>query len=116
MRRLIDCDREATTFPDAAVGLSGWQAHARCRDYDPAAFFEPEEECDSFSETSISAKRICEGCVVRDDCLNYALDAGEQFGVWGGLTSRERKQYKWFHYRRDTSQLLGSASTPISSQ
>lgn len=33
---------------------------------------------------------ICSGCRVRQACLDYALDAGESFGIWGGLTPKER--------------------------
>jgi WhiB family redox-sensing transcriptional regulator len=105
-----DYNRGETISNIATACLSGWQVHARCRDYDPAAFFEPDEEGESSLETSTAAKRICERCVVRDDCLNYALDAGERFGVWGGLTARERKQYKWFHYRRAASRAPDGAS------
>lgn len=38
-----------------------------------------------------SAKRVCEGCPVRWDCLMFALDTGQAHGVWGGLTTEERK-------------------------
>ena len=37
------------------------------------------------------AKAICARCPVRDACLAYALDTGEAFGVWGGLTEDERR-------------------------
>jgi len=113
MLRSSEYDEGAGTVPRTEVDSSGWQVHARCRDYDPRTFFEAEEGSDSLNEPSGAAKRICDGCVVRDDCLNYALDADEQFGVWGGLTVRERKQFKWFHYPRNTSRALGNASTSL---
>jgi WhiB family transcriptional regulator, redox-sensing transcriptional regulator len=37
------------------------------------------------------AKMICNNCQVRGDCLTYALEHGERFGVWGGLSERERR-------------------------
>ena len=40
------------------------------------------------------AKRICAPCPVRTECLEYALAAGERWGVWGGLSERERRRLK----------------------
>ena len=37
------------------------------------------------------AKRICRNCPVRTECLAYALDYGMEYGVWGGMTERERR-------------------------
>jgi WhiB family redox-sensing transcriptional regulator len=65
---------------------SDWTDSAACMDVDPDHFF---------SETAKSiqdAKQICSTCVVRVDCLDYALENEEQFGIWGGLTHRERKR------------------------
>ena len=41
--------------------------------------------------STIEAKRTCRSCEVRDECLEYALDNDERFGVWGGLSERERR-------------------------
>ena len=40
------------------------------------------------------AKEVCRGCVVREDCLEYALANGEKFGIWGGLSERERRKIR----------------------
>lgn len=40
------------------------------------------------------AKRICNRCEVRAECLEYALDNDERFGIWGGLSERERRRLK----------------------
>lgn len=40
------------------------------------------------------AKRICLGCEVRNECLEYALQKDERFGIWGGLSERERRKLK----------------------
>ena len=37
---------------------------------------------------------MCRGCVVREDCLEYALANGEKFGIWGGLSERERRRLR----------------------
>ena len=40
------------------------------------------------------AKAFCAGCVVREDCLEYALRNGEKFGIWGGMSERERRRIR----------------------
>jgi WhiB family transcriptional regulator, redox-sensing transcriptional regulator len=61
---------------------------ALCAETDPEAFF--PEKGGSFRE----AKRICTGCEVRAECLEYALANDERFGVWGGLSERERHRIR----------------------
>lgn len=39
-----------------------------------------------------TAKAVCQGCPVRELCLEYALEAKEEFGIWGGTTPTERKR------------------------
>ncbi len=60
-----------------------WQDMANCLGVDPDLFF-PER-----GASTREAKEVCKGCVVRDDCLEYALVNGEKFGIWGGLSERE---------------------------
>ena len=62
-----------------------WHDLARCAETDPEMFF-PEK-----GESTRPAKRVCAGCEVRAECLQDALDHGERFGVWGGLSERERR-------------------------
>ena len=66
----------------------GWQDRALCSQTDPEAFF-PEK-----GGSTREAKRICQGCEVRSDCLEYALAHDERFGIWGGLSERERRKLK----------------------
>ena len=40
------------------------------------------------------ARRICAGCVVRQECLDYAIRNDIKFGIWGGLGERERRQVR----------------------
>ena len=65
-----------------------WQDRALCAQTDPEAFF-PEK-----GGSTREAKRICQVCEVRSECLEYALANDERFGIWGGLSERERRKLK----------------------
>lgn len=65
-----------------------WQADALCSQTDPEAFF-PEK-----GGSTRDAKRICNQCEVKSECLEYALQNDERFGIWGGLSERERRKLK----------------------
>ena len=65
-----------------------WQDEANCLGVDPDLFF-PER-----GASTREAKEVCRGCVVRLDCLEYALVNGEKFGIWGGLSERERRRLR----------------------
>jgi WhiB family transcriptional regulator, redox-sensing transcriptional regulator len=65
-----------------------WQEHSLCSQTDPEAFF-PEK-----GGSTREAKRICSRCEVKDECLEYALGHDERFGIWGGLSERERRKLK----------------------
>ncbi|GAB10634.1 WhiB family regulatory protein [Gordonia araii NBRC 100433] len=65
-----------------------WQERALCAQTDPEAFF-PEK-----GGSTREAKRICSGCEVKAECLDYALHNDERFGIWGGLSERERRRLK----------------------
>ncbi|MEU8718725.1 WhiB family transcriptional regulator [Streptomyces sp. NPDC048663] len=61
-----------------------WIENAACRDSDPDELF-------AHSAQQKHAKAICDGCAVRIECLAEALDSRIEFGVWGGMTERERR-------------------------
>jgi WhiB family redox-sensing transcriptional regulator len=65
-----------------------WQERALCAQTDPEAFF-PEK-----GGSTREAKRVCMSCDVRAECLEYALAKDERFGIWGGLSERERRRVK----------------------
>jgi WhiB family redox-sensing transcriptional regulator len=65
-----------------------WQERALCAQTDPEAFF-PEK-----GGSTREAKRVCLSCDVRAECLEYALGHDERFGIWGGLSERERRRLK----------------------
>ena len=71
-----------------SAALSDWKSKANCMGVDPDLFF-PER-----GMSTREAKEVCKGCVVRDDCLEYALANGEKFGIWGGLSERERRRIR----------------------
>jgi WhiB family redox-sensing transcriptional regulator len=72
----------------SGTGEQDWQDRAVCAQTDPDAFF-PEK-----GGSTREAKRVCRVCEVRAECLQYALDNDERFGIWGGLSERERRRIK----------------------
>lgn len=72
-----------------------WRLLAACRSLDPGRFFSPDvfETKQERDEREASAKRVCAACPVREQCLDYAIRAGERYGIWGGLTELERRAY-----------------------
>ena len=72
---------------DDTWGLA-WQDRALCAQTDPEAFF-PEK-----GGSTREAKKVCRSCEVRSECLEYALEHDERFGIWGGLSERERRRLK----------------------
>ena len=73
---------------DDELAELAWQERALCAQTDPEAFF-PEK-----GGSTREAKKVCLGCDVRGDCLEYALAHDERFGIWGGLSERERRRLK----------------------
>ena len=69
-------------------GDLAWQDQALCAQTDPEAFF-PEK-----GGSTREAKKVCSSCDVRSECLEYALANDERFGIWGGLSERERRRLK----------------------
>ena len=73
---------------DLLGSVPEWQERALCAQTDPEAFF-PEK-----GGSTREAKRICTRCEVRAECLEFALAHDERFGIWGGLSERERRKAK----------------------
>ena len=65
-----------------------WKDLSNCLGVDPDLFF-PER-----GASTREAKEVCRGCEVRVDCLEYALQNGEKFGIWGGMSERERRRIR----------------------
>lgn len=64
-----------------------WRHQAACSRADPELFFGQPEEVRRIAK----AKAVCSGCPVQNDCLIYALEKPELYGVWGGMTGEERR-------------------------
>ncbi|QDF18539.1 WhiB family transcription factor [Gordonia phage Pupper] len=71
-------DLEATT----------WRDGGRCAEVDPEMFY-PEK-----GGSTQDAKAVCRSCEVKVECLDFAVKTDERFGVWGGLSERERRRLK----------------------
>lgn len=72
-----------------------WRARAACRDTPTSVFF-PDR-----GETEVrEARRVCAACPVKAECLEYGAGQAQwqRFGVWGGLTEKERRE--WLRQRR----------------
>ena len=68
--------------------LDSWRDQALCAQTDPEEFFAEK------GGTTKIAKQICGACEVRTQCLSHALANDERYGVWGGLSERERRRLK----------------------
>ena len=78
----------AELFAHLVDGEMRWQDRALCAQTDPESFF-PEK-----GGSTREAKRVCRSCEVRAECLQYALDHDERFGIFGGMSERERRELK----------------------
>ncbi len=67
-----------------SIGTMAWAERGACREVDPDSLFVP-------GAAQHRAKRVCASCPVRVDCLAEALDNRMEFGIWGGMTERERR-------------------------
>lgn len=76
-----------------------WRSHAACSEQDPELFF-PIGTTGPAVEQADAAKRICSGCAVREECLEYAIASNQDAGIWGGLTEDERRTLKRARQRR----------------
>ena len=78
-----------------------WRDLAACQGMDTDLFFPAEniggprrgKGISGEKERMEQAKGICSSCQVRQECLDYALGSGEEFGVYGGMTPKERQRY-----------------------
>ena len=85
---LITDDGVVAALPTAfgSPEESHWWDQANCLGVDPDLFF-PER-----GASTREAKAVCRGCVVQMDCLDYAIENSEKFGIWGGMSERERRR------------------------
>lgn len=69
-------------------GVFAWQKQAKCRGLNPDLFY-PER-----GVSTREPKEVCRSCPAREECLEYALENGEKFGIWGGMSERERRRLR----------------------
>jgi WhiB family redox-sensing transcriptional regulator len=70
--------------------LTDWRETARCKEMDPDLFFPVGTTGPALLQIE-AAKAVCRQCDVRQECLQYALDSNQEYGIWGGLTEEERR-------------------------
>ncbi|MFB7224259.1 WhiB family transcriptional regulator [Streptomyces sp. NPDC002596] len=73
--------------------MENWRMQAACRDEDPDLFFPIGSTGPALVQTE-EAKEVCRGCPVREQCLEWAMENGQDSGVWGGLGEAERRALK----------------------
>jgi WhiB family redox-sensing transcriptional regulator len=83
-----------------------WDEEASCRSVDPEVFF-PDRPSDHAS----MAKAICRGCPVRAQCLEFALEARLDYGVWGGMTEIERRSLRRSRQRKARREALAAVAS-----
>jgi WhiB family redox-sensing transcriptional regulator len=77
------------------LDIENWRADAKCIGMDTEQWFPPRDKA-LYTDIADKAKAVCLGkdgkpaCVVRLECLLYAHDNNEEYGIWGGLSRRER--------------------------
>jgi WhiB family redox-sensing transcriptional regulator len=80
-------DLRSDAIPESEVDPElAWSERALCSQVSPEAFF-PDK-----GGSTREAKKLCMACDVRVECLHYAMTHGERFGIWGGLSERERER------------------------
>lgn len=87
VRALMQPGVEVTTLADL-LEPPLWHSSAACKGMDPDVFY-PSRGSDVRP-----AKAVCSSCSVREECLEFALDEADKFGIWGGMSERERRRLR----------------------
>jgi WhiB family transcriptional regulator, redox-sensing transcriptional regulator len=75
------------------VSTMDWRHVAACREVDPELFFPIGNSGPALLQIE-EAKQVCRRCTVLEDCLRWAIDSGQDAGVWGGMSEEERRAVK----------------------
>lgn len=86
---------------------SNWRAESACLNTDPDVFF-PVAVGTAAGKLVTRALRICDGCPVKQQCLDYAMRSGEKDGIWGGTTPEERIRVLRARHRRPARRTWGA--------
>jgi WhiB family redox-sensing transcriptional regulator len=91
--RLMRTTTPIPTMSTRSTILMDWRNRAACLDEDPELFFPIGNTGPALSQID-EAKAVCRRCEVIDTCLKWALESGQDAGVWGGLSEDERRALK----------------------
>jgi WhiB family redox-sensing transcriptional regulator len=102
--------------PASASSTAGadWRALSACRETDPELFFPLSPRGPGLVQTA-RAKVVCGRCEVLDQCLQFALSTGQEFGVWGGTSEDERRRLVRAGHQQLQWQVLRPDSRPAAS-
>jgi WhiB family transcriptional regulator, redox-sensing transcriptional regulator len=90
---LTTADRTTQPGGREGVDIMDWRHEAACREVDPELFFPIGNSGPALLQID-EAKQVCRRCSVVDECLRWAIDSGQDAGVWGGMSEDERRAYK----------------------
>jgi WhiB family redox-sensing transcriptional regulator len=76
-----------------------WRERAACRSVDPDLFF-PVGVTGPSADYVRAAKAVCASCPVQEPCLDYAIETGQDAGIWGGTSEEERRVRRHGQVRR----------------
>ncbi|GHB03691.1 transcriptional regulator WhiB [Streptomyces tendae] len=88
--------RIARTTDELSAGLpvsTDWRSKAACRYEDPDLFFPIGNTGPALGQVE-EAKAVCRGCPVMERCLQWALESGQEHGVWGGTDEADRRRMR----------------------
>jgi WhiB family transcriptional regulator, redox-sensing transcriptional regulator len=91
------------------IKVRNWRLDAACRTSDPDLFFPIGATGPAIPQIT-EALRVCQGCLVRPACLDWALRHDQNYGIWGGATEEERRALQPLAGRRE----LSGAAPPVS--
>lgn len=84
-------------------GDRDWRHRAACHDLDPELFFPVGVRLDAMRQTKL-AQAVCHSCPVQRECLTWAMDSGQEYGVWGSLSENQRRALKRRNSRTRTAE------------
>lgn len=79
---------------DAETFTGDWRHRAVCKDEDPELFFPLNTDSGAGLAQLREAQAVCKRCDVRGECLSWAMETGQDAGVWGGMSEEERRSLK----------------------
>ena len=80
-------------YAEKEWNIMDWRHVAACREVDPELFFPIGNSGPALLQIE-EAKQVCRRCAVVEDCLRWAIDSGQDAGVWGGMSEDERRALK----------------------